>query len=110
MTPDQFKFVFQEPLRASTPEITILSRPNNLDIPRLGLTVAKKNLKRAHERNRVKRLCRESFRLLQHELPTNDFVIVAKKGIDKLDNETFYSILDKLWRRHIRLVRKSLSD
>lgn len=107
LTPDQFKFVFQDPLRAAAPEITILSRPNNLDIPRLGLTVAKKNLKRAHERNRVKRLCRESFRLLQHDLPASDFVIVAKKGIDKLDNESFYNILDKLWRRHIRLARKS---
>ena len=107
MTPEQFKFVFQQPLRASAPEITILARPNNLEYPRLGLTVAKKYLKRAHDRNRIKRLCRESFRLLQHQLPNYDFVIVAKAGIGKLDNPTFNATLSKLWQRHIRLAKKS---
>lgn len=48
---------------------------------RIGLTVAKKNVKRAHERNRIKRLTRESFRLRQHELPPMDFVVVAKRGL-----------------------------
>ncbi|SCY13584.1 ribonuclease P protein component [Basfia succiniciproducens] len=110
LTPAQFKYVFEQPLRASTPEITILARRNDLQYPRLGLTVAKKHLKRAHERNRVKRLCRESFRLLQHELPNYDFVIVAKHGIGKLDNPTFTAILSKLWQRHIRLAKKSLSN
>ena len=107
LIPEQFKYVFQQPLRASTPEVTILARPNNLEYPRLGLTVAKKHLKRAHERNRVKRLCRESFRLLQYELPACDFVIVAKAGIGKLDNLTFTENLNKLWQRHIRLAKKS---
>ncbi|MCK3658310.1 ribonuclease P protein component [Pasteurellaceae bacterium Pebbles2] len=107
LTPSHFKYVFQEPLRASTPEITILARKNTLEHPRLGLTVAKKHLKRAHDRNRIKRLCRESFRLLQHELPAYDFVIVAKAGIGKLDNPTLLQILDKLWQRHIRLAKKS---
>ena len=107
VTPAQFKYVFQQPQRAGTPEVTILARENNLDHPRLGLTVAKKHLKRAHERNRIKRLCRESFRLLQHELPPCDFVIVAKHGIGRLDNRTFTENLTKLWQRHIRLAKKS---
>ncbi|TDQ56296.1 ribonuclease P protein component [Mesocricetibacter intestinalis] len=107
LTPEQFRYVFQQPQRASTPEVTILARHNHLDFPRLGLTVAKKHLKRAHERNRIKRLCRESFRLLQHELPACDFVIVAKAGIGKLDNRTFSENLIKLWQRHIRLAKKS---
>lgn len=107
LAPEHFKYVFQDPARASTPEVTILARPNSLDCPRLGLTVAKKHLKRAHERNRIKRLCRESFRLLQHELPNYDFVIVAKAGIGKLDNQTFSQTLSKLWQHHIRLAKKS---
>ncbi|MXN88163.1 ribonuclease P protein component [Pasteurella canis] len=107
LTPIHFKYVFEQPFRASTPEITILARPNNLPHPRLGLTVAKKHLKRAHDRNRIKRLCRESFRLLQHTLPHYDFVIVAKQGIGKLDNRTLNQTLDKLWQRHIRLAQKS---
>ncbi|WP_439295061.1 ribonuclease P protein component [Lonepinella sp. BR2882] len=110
LTPEHFKYVFQEPLRSSAPEITILARKNNLTHPRLGLTVAKKHLKRAHDRNRIKRLCRESFRLLQHSLPNYDFVIVAKAGIGKLDNPTLTQTLDKLWQRHIRLSKKFSSN
>ena len=75
------------------PEITILARKNNLEHPRLGLTVAKKYLKRAHDRNRIKRLVRESFRLSQHNLPSCDFVFVAKRGIGQLDNQTFLQTL-----------------
>ncbi|WP_314722014.1 ribonuclease P protein component [Haemophilus pittmaniae] len=107
LTPIQFKYVFEEPLRASSPEITILARKNTVGLPRLGLTVAKKHLKRAHDRNRIKRLVRESFRLSQHQLPAYDFVFIAKGGIGRLDNSTLLQTLDKLWQRHIRLAQKS---
>ena len=83
LTPSQFTFVFQQPQRAGTPQITILGRLNSLGHPRIGLTVAKKNVRRAHERNRIKRLTRESFRLRQHELPAMDFVVVAKKVLSR---------------------------
>ncbi len=86
LTPSQFTFVFQQPQRAGTPQITILGRLNSLGHPRIGLTVAKKNVRRAHERNRIKRLTRESFRLRQHELPAMDFVVWRKKGVADLDN------------------------
>ncbi|CDG47929.1 ribonuclease P protein component [Serratia symbiotica] len=102
LTPTHFAFVFQQPLRAGTPQITILGRLNKLGHPRIGLTVAKKHVKRAHERNRIKRLTRESFRQRQHELPAMDFVVVAKKGIADLDNCALTETLEKLWRRHCR--------
>ena len=107
LTPTHFTFVFQQPLRAGTPQITILGRQNSLGHPRIGLTVAKKHVKRAHERNRIKRLTRESFRLRQHELPSMDFVVVAKKGVADLDNRMLAEALEKLWRRHCRLARGS---
>ena len=107
LTPSQFTFVFQQPQRAGTPQITILGRQNSLGHPRIGLTVAKKNVKRAHERNRIKRLTRESFRLRQHELPSMDFVVVAKKGVADLDNRALSEALEKLCRRHCRLARGS---
>lgn len=102
LTPSDFTFVFQQPLRAGTPQITILGRPNLLGHPRIGLTVAKKYVKRAHERNRIKRLTRESFRLSQHQLPSMDFVVIGKKGIADMDNRTLTEVLEKLWRRHRR--------
>ncbi len=109
LTPAQFKYVFQAPQRASTPEITILARLNHLGTPRLGLAVPKKHLKLAHDRNRIKRLCREYFRTHQHQFPALDFVVIAKVGIGKLDNYTLTMMLDKLWQRHIRLLQKSQS-
>ncbi len=93
LTPSHFTFVFQQPQRAGTPQITILGRLNSLGHPRIGLTVAKKNVKRAHERNRIKRLTRESFRLRQHELPPMDFVVVAKRGVADLDNRALSEAL-----------------
>ena len=110
LTPEQFKFVFQQPFRASSPEITILARQNQLEHPRLGLAVAKKHLKRANARNKVKRIARESFRLLQQELPNYDFVLVVRAGIGALDKHALRQTLDKLWQRHIRLAQKSLSQ
>ena len=102
LTPSHFTFVFQQPLRAGTPQITILGRQNSLGHPRIGLTVAKKHVKRAHERNRIKRLTRESFRLNQHALPSMDFVVLVKKGVADLDNRALTEALEKLWRRHCR--------
>ncbi|MBD3744369.1 ribonuclease P protein component [Klebsiella pneumoniae] len=102
LTPSHFTFVFQQPQRAGTPQITILGRLNSLGHPRIGLTVAKKNVKRAHERNRIKRLTRESFRLRQHELPPMDFVVVAKRGLPT-SITVLSEALEKLWRRHCRL-------
>ncbi|QTL39879.1 ribonuclease P protein component [Xenorhabdus budapestensis] len=107
LTPEHFTYVFQQPQRASSAEITILGRLNELGHPRIGLTVAKKNVKRAHERNRIKRLARESFRLNQHKLPSMDFVILVRKGVAELDNRELTETLGKLWRRHSRLARAS---
>lgn len=108
LAPVQFKAVFEQPFRASTPQLTLLSRQNTLGFARLGLTVAKKHLKRAHERNRIKRIVRESFRLKQHQLPCYDFVFVAKGGIGQLSNQELFETLEKLWQRHIRLALKTL--
>ncbi|CUX97119.1 ribonuclease P protein component [Candidatus Hoaglandella endobia] len=97
LTPSCFVFVFQQPKKVGTSHITILGRLNTLNQPRIGLTVAKKYVKRAHERNRIKRLIRESFRLHQHTLPAMDFVVIAKKGVAKLDNHTLIEGLTTLW-------------
>ena len=98
LTPEHFKNVFNEPVRAASPHLTLLAKTNTLGHPRLGLTVPKKALKRAVWRNRIKRLTRESFRHKQHELPPIDIVVIAKAGIGKLENAEITQLLEKLWR------------
>ncbi|MXP51424.1 ribonuclease P protein component [Pantoea sp. SoEX] len=98
----EFSFVFQKPQRAYSSQINIFGRANKLKYPRIGLTIAKKYVKLAHERNRVKRLIREYFRLNQHKLPSMDFIVIAKKEIVYLDNFTILKKLEKLWQRHFQ--------
>jgi ribonuclease P protein component len=77
----------------------VLASPNQLEKPRDGYVLAKKQLKRAVDRNRVKRLIRESFRQHQHDLVSNDFVILARSGIVELDNQQIREMIDGLWFR-----------
>nr|WP_283106572.1 MULTISPECIES: ribonuclease P protein component [Shewanella] len=99
LTPAQFKSVFSNPIKASSAEITLLAIPNSENHPRLGLTVAKKHVRRANQRNRVKRLVRESFRLNQHELPPIDIVVLVRGGVLAMENAELNKLIEKLWRK-----------
>lgn len=76
-----------------------LARLSTQGHPRVGLIVSKKNVKRAVDRNRFKRLVRESVRLRQDHLPPVDIVILAKRGVQDIDNETLYRQLNGMWKR-----------
>ena len=57
-------------------------------VSRLGLAITKKKVKRAHERNRIKRLTREYFRLHQHQLNAQvDILLTIKQFSDDMPNE-----------------------
>lgn len=75
---DDFRSVFRRGRRTQTPYFTIIHIQNSKGQARLGLAVAKKNLQRAVDRNRVKRIIREWFRLQQAQLPDVDIVVQAK--------------------------------
>ncbi|MDQ3441525.1 MAG: ribonuclease P protein component, partial [Planctomycetota bacterium] len=54
------------------------ARPNDAGHPRLGISIGRR-VGTAPRRNRIKRLLRESLRLMQHDLPRGyDFVIVVR--------------------------------
>ncbi|KID55485.1 ribonuclease P protein component [Pseudoalteromonas luteoviolacea] len=99
LTPSHYSRIFQEPARAATPVFTLLAKPNDVGHPRLGLTVAKKRCKKACQRNRIKRLARESFRLNRHKLDNIDIVLMVKTGVDEQSNEELTKQLNKLWRK-----------
>ena len=99
LTPSAFSFVFEQAIPAVSPTITILARKNDLGKPRLGITVPKKKVKLAVNRNRIKRCVRESFRLKAHNIPNVDIIVIAKHGINDLSNSELFEQLDKLWHR-----------
>jgi ribonuclease P protein component len=101
-----FKPVFDDaPFRASHQYFLILARPNQLDLPRLGLVMAKKHMRLAVERNRMKRLIRESFRQHQQALAGADLVVLSRKGMDSLSNSEFIAQLEQQWQRIFKKLR-----
>ena len=100
LTPVQFKNVFDgATCKASGPNVLLLSRHNDLTHARLGLVIAKKNIRRAVDRNRVKRIARESFRHHRAELDNLDIVVLARKGLGELDNAALHVLFQDMWRR-----------
>lgn len=100
LSADKFQRVFaQADYRASHRYCLILARANALSRPRLGLVIAKKHVRLAVQRNRIKRLIRESFRQRQHQLPPIDAIVLARNSLDQLDNRRITTILEQLWQK-----------
>ena len=79
--------------------LVVRSCDNRQGAARLGTAISKRSLRRAVDRNRVKRLIRESFRHQATQLPSVDVVISLSQRV-RLDNEQqLNAALDKTWRR-----------
>ena len=76
---------------------TILARKSAGTSPRLGLAISKKQIRRAVDRNKVKRIVRETFRLgIEKNLPV-DLVVLAKSRVLQLDNKKMITTLEQQW-------------
>jgi ribonuclease P protein component len=92
--------------KASHKHLLLLARRNRASGHRLGLVIAKKNVKLAVQRNRVKRVAREFFRNLPRNDDSMDVVLLARRGIDQLDNTELSSILQQQWQKLDRHLPK----
>lgn len=95
LTAAQYRRVFAEPLRSSNAYFTLLAKSNGEAYSRLGLAIAKKQLRRAVDRNRIKRLVREWFRthLQGDEAKTFDLVVLTRTAAKQTDNAELYAAL-----------------
>lgn len=92
-----FDYVFSNAKKRNTKEFTVLFRKNSLELSRLGMIISKKIVSKAHDRNRIKRLVRETFRTIS--LPAVDIVFLSRKGIANLKNEDIISELNIIWKK-----------
>lgn len=103
LRPCDFACVFDGAKKTHSVHFLLLSKKS--DAARLGLAISKKRLKNACDRNLVKRLARECFRL-QQTPPKADCVLVVKKTPPKTADKAAYR---RLLREEIGEVFAKLS-
>lgn len=96
----QYQAVFDRgDFRIPNGPLLLLARLNQLHLPRIGLILSKKNIPLAVQRNRFKRLLRESFRHHQKDLTGLDIVVLARPGLGSLDNISVMDNAATLWSK-----------
>lgn len=93
----EFDEVFSQSKKIVTDEFIVLYRENAMGQARLGMALSKKMIAKAHDRNRIKRLVRETFRVQQ--LPSYDIVFLARKGVAMVPNAFINTRLGYIWQK-----------
>jgi ribonuclease P protein component len=98
--------VFKKATRSRDNCFTVLSRGNDMEIARLGLAISKKNCRLATDRNRIKRVVRESFRHHQAALAGLDVVVINQQAARSAGNQQLINSLAGHWERCKRAIRE----
>lgn len=93
-----FDAVFAGRVRESRGPLTVHARPNERAHLRMGLVVSRR-VGTAPRRNRIKRLLRESFRLMQHDLPRGYDIAVVVRPHEPLRLPEYQRLLSALLLR-----------
>jgi len=95
--------VFDKPdAKAFHKNLLLLARKNQGPGHRLGLVIAKKNIRLAVQRNRIKRVAREYARNVPDGVPM-DVIVLARRGLDQLDDAGLASLFQTQW---LKLAQK----
>ena len=98
-TKAEFKNIFDQPNKISQKYVTILFKPNQKNYSRIGIIVAKRIAHHAHDRNRIKRIIKDSFRCHKVKLLGKDIIIIAKQPSKIIDKKTLRQGIDHLWEK-----------
>ena len=85
--------------RARNAAFTLISLASPTGQPRLGVAIGKRHAKRAVDRNRIKRVVRESFRAVRPQLAGHDVVVVPGRNVTRLSNRELFDLLARAWRQ-----------
>ena len=96
-----FERVYALKCKAADGVLLIFVARNEMPVTRIGLSVSKKH-GGAVVRNRLKRLLREAFRLMQHQIPTGFDLIAIPLAKEKASLAAYEESLVKVTRRLTR--------
>lgn len=96
---DEYSSVFAFKRAIKGRYLIVHFRPNGGDTARLGVVVAKKLARRAVERNRIKRVVREGFRLQRGTLPALDMIVRLHRPLKDATRTSVHEDLSGLLRR-----------
>lgn len=103
----EFRLIYREGKRFFSRNVMLLAQPNTLEHARLGITLAKKKIKSAAARNRIKRQLRELFRSEVNELPRVDIVIHWRSAQPIINFDTLKTEFKNLCIQLVAHYRKS---
>ena len=96
----EYDWVFNQPdYRIRRNPCTILARRTTLELTRLGVIVGNRCARAAVERNRIKRIIRESFRTADFEGTLLDIVVIAEPSAATRSTRELSDILRESWRQ-----------
>ena len=101
LLPREFDTVFQSGRRERGRFLVCVVAAGACEHARIGFAVGKKHLPAAHDRNLVKRMARESFRLRRERMPPVDLVLSPGREVSRGDRATLRRDLDALFDRVI---------
>jgi ribonuclease P protein component len=103
---DSYQRVFKEAHRSRDKLFTVLSRESRGKGARLGLAISKKNCRLAAQRNRLKRIVRESFRSHKDTLGGLDFVVMCQTAASRARNKELFDSLAEHWQRSQAAIKE----
>jgi len=95
----EFKRLYAQGRRLAADGFTAVVQANDAGVARLGMSVAARILRLAVQRNRFRRIIRESFRQHQQHLPALDIVVGLRSAPPDADNAQLRRSLEKLWQK-----------
>lgn len=91
----EYDYVFGIGKKITTRNFVFFYCKNDCAYARLGLAISKKKVNKSHDRQRIKRLVRESFR--HRVLGGLDIVVLARHSIEKESNSSLLKQLGSIW-------------
>jgi ribonuclease P protein component len=98
----QFDAVYQKGRKFGDAYFMVLAKSSGKPSAGLGLSVSSRSVGNAVNRNRIKRIIRDSFRLNCADLPPVDIVVNTRSGARNATNDELRNSLTQHWNNVVK--------